>query len=123
MKPNPPDIPTSPWSTAREQCWSQLDVINRINGICQLCLSVPVAAVIPLASTLRPSILVTPLEPQNESHIRGLCRAIDNAILTKVKWVKIDSAAMWLIRGVTDNNVFIDIATTLPASKPTEFEL
>jgi hypothetical protein len=114
------------WSDAHASCWRHVELATQMAQVIEVLRDVEVGAVMPIMSTINPQLYITPLAPDSRRHIDGLCDRIKSALSVSAhdcSWDTYKAGDNWHVRLRLPNSITIVIATTLPASKPTEFKV
>lgn len=113
----------SPWSTASAACWAQVSVATELAKITTMLSHLPVGSVIPIHSSIAPTLIVTPLDPSDIDAIKDLTVEIAAQFAERPKWTTFVQGDNWLARLKLASGVRIDISTSITASQPTKFEV
>lgn len=84
--------------------------------------SVRVATVVPVMSDTSPCLLVSPEHSDDVTEIRALCRLI-SSVLNVSTWLHLNIADQWYFRLRLDDGVYIDVVSSLPASRENPVQL
>lgn len=111
------------WETASKKCWAHVETSTLVMRHIDLLKDVDVASVIPILSDTGPTLMVTPLEPDNLDAVRRLARLIKDKLAVEVEWTMHPVNNDWLLRLKCDTGVIIDVMTRVQAVKETPIKL
>src|SRR6266487_1346435 len=115
-----PHDPSTLWESAFEHCIANAVQSGRLCEVIGKLKHLDISTVIPIISTVKSTLLITPLHPSDDKSIRTLLSEISSRVEVN-SWKTLRNGDYWLVRGSTENGVSIDIATSILNSKPEEF--
>lgn len=113
---------TLPWAVATKQCWTQIETATKMAKVIEAMSDIPIEAVIPIISTIAPSILIQAAHPDEPEHLKELCIRIKSALQSHDNWASFPNADFYHLRFKHDG-ISIDVQTQIPVSKPQAFNV
>lgn len=115
---------TAAWTAAERDCWTVVTKATAVQKLVNALRDIPVVAVLPLCSTTCPSLIITPLDPEDKDALVSLCDLIKVALdlPTSEHWTSHPQGPYWCLR-LRYSGINIDLATQVAVSQPTEFKV
>lgn len=111
----------NPWHLAQTECWKHVEVATEMSKVVEKLKDIPVRAVVPIMSAIAPTLVVTPENHSDRDSLRDFCFRLRAAVEPSAKWTSHPSGENWTIRLKLTSGICIDVATSVPAVKITEF--
>ena len=112
--------PSNPWTIAAAHCWSHIETVTAVQRIIDALKDVPVDSVIPIISSMGPSIIVTPPSAGDESKVRAFAYHLRALVQSEEPVRPIEQGQHWCLR-FRAGRVTVDVATQVPVTLRKEF--
>lgn len=101
---------------------STISTAAQIGQLIRWLSAIEVADVNAIVSPAAPTLVISPLEPDNKVKLLVLRTSISLATEC-TKWVAVRNGDYWKLRTTVANSICIEIITTIPHSAPVELDL
>lgn len=119
----------SEWKHAEEHCWRHVESASELQKVVKALCVLEVEGVIPVVSTIGPSIIITPHHHGDRDALRKFTEEVFLILVEAgmvdetTAWTTHLSGDHWAVRIKTKTNIAIDIATSIPRAVTNEFSL